>query len=257
MRNLDYKVEVEKITAFIQKQLQGAGKEHLIVGISGGIDSAVTVALSKIAVGKDNVHGFLLPYRKSSSKSLEHGKLVAEHLGIKYEVIEISDMVDAYFDKYEPEADSLRRGNRMARERMCILFDQSAKYDGLVAGTGNKSELLTGYLTQHGDGACAFEPIGHLYKTEVFELARYLGLPEIVINKSPSADLWEDQTDEDEMGIRYAELDRILYHLYELDNQVLTLLAKGARMRDINLVVNLYKKSEFKRSLPPVIELEL
>ncbi|MBL7149296.1 MAG: NAD(+) synthase, partial [Candidatus Cloacimonetes bacterium] len=171
MRELNFQDEIKKITEFIKLQLIKAGFTKLIVGLSGGIDSSVTAALCVKAVGKENVFGVMLPYRKSHPNSLAHAKQVAKQLGIKYEIVDISSMVDAYFDKYVADADILRKGNRIARERMCVLYDLSAKYKALVAGTGNKSELMVGYCTQYGDNACAFEPIGHLYKTEVLKLA--------------------------------------------------------------------------------------
>ncbi|MCF7918825.1 MAG: NAD+ synthase [Candidatus Cloacimonetes bacterium] len=251
MREINLQNEKLKIIAFIKEQLSQAGMKDLVVGISGGIDSAVTAALCVEAAGKEKVHAFLLPYRLSHPDSLAHGKLVAEHLGLDYEVIDISPMVEVYFNTYAREADYLRKGNRMARERMCILFDQSARYKALVAGTGNKSELLTGYVTQHGDGACAFEPLGHLYKTEIFKMAEYLGLPEIVINKKPTADLWAEQTDEAEMGLTYTLLDEILYGLYDRKMNEQQLQALGCSKNDISRVKQLYQYSEFKRHLPP------
>jgi NAD+ synthase len=256
MRKIDLKREKERIIGFIRDQLDAAGLNDLIIGISGGIDSAITAALCVEAVGRERVHGFLLPYRLSNSASLEDGKAVAIHLRLNSEIIDISPMVDAYIEKYIPAADRLRRGNRMARERMCVLFDQSARYKGLVAGTGNKSELLTGYVTQHGDGACAFEPLGHLYKTEIFELAKLLKLPDIVITKPPTADLWEEQTDESEMGLTYKTLDEILYLLYEKKQSEEHLIKKGFLQKDIDRVIQLYRKSEFKRHLPPQPEME-
>jgi NAD+ synthase len=251
MRKRDLKKETERIAAFIFKQLAEAGLSELIVGLSGGIDSAVTAALGVKAVGREHVHIFLLPYRKSHSDSLEHGRLVADFLQVGFREIDISPMVDDYFDKYEPEAGLARRGNRMARERMCVLYDQSAKLGGLVAGTGNRSELLTGYVTIHGDGACAFEPLGHLYKMEVYELAKYLCIPEEIINKAPTADLWDGQTDEKEMGLRYEQLDEILYRLYELHENETSLIAAGLSRSNIAKVQKLIAKSEYKRHLPP------
>jgi NAD+ synthase len=255
MRRIDISKERKRIIEFINEQLEKAGLDHLIVGISGGIDSAVTAALCVEAVGKEKVKGFLLPYRASHPDSLAHGRLLAEFLGVDYQKIEISPMVDNYFETYFPVASALRKGNRMARERMCVLFDQSARYGGLVAGTGNKSELLTGYVTQYGDGACAFEPLGHLYKTEVYELAELMQIPHELIDKAPTADLWDGQTDESEMGISYAQLDEILYRLYEQQLPEATIIAEGFDAKDLELVKVLYNKSEFKRNLPPQLEL--
>jgi len=255
MRKINIAEEEVRIVEFICNQLEKAGLDHLIVGISGGIDSAVTAALCVKAIGKDKVKGFLLPYKHSHPDSLNHGKLLVEYLGIEYYKIEISPMVDIFFDEYFPEAGSLRRGNRMARERMCVLYDQSARFGGLVAGTGNKSELLTGYVTQYGDGACAFEPMGHLYKTEVYQLANLLKIPKELIDKEPTADLWDGQTDESEMGLSYALLDELLYRLYERCESEADILADGYKQEDINRVKELYHKSKFKRNLPPQLEL--
>ncbi|OPX25948.1 MAG: NAD(+) synthase [Candidatus Cloacimonas sp. 4484_143] len=159
-------------------------------------------------------------------------------------------MVDAYFDNFEPDANALRRGNRMARERMCVLYDLSAKYKALVAGTGNLSELMIGYCTQYGDSACAFETIGNLYKTEVFEIAHILEVPECIITKNPTADLWEGQTDEDEMGITYKELDEILYLMLDQKMNYEKLVSTFSTEK-IDKVKRMIQLSEFKRNMPP------
>jgi NAD+ synthase len=251
MREIDFQAQIDATVAFIRRQVQDAGMQNLVVGLSGGIDSAVTAALCVQAVGAKHVSGLMLPYRLSHPDSLNHATILAETLGIQTHVIDISPMVDAYFETYEPEADSLRRGNRMARERMCVLYDYSAKYNALVAGTGNRSELLIGYCTQYGDSACAFEPIGHLYKTEVKEIARILGVPEAIIEKHPTADLWEGQTDEDEMGITYVRLDAILHQLYDRNRTLEEILALGFSSEEIGLVQRMYTRSSFKREMPP------
>jgi NAD+ synthase len=245
---------ISEIVKFICDQMTKAGFKNLIVGLSGGLDSAVTAALSVKAVGRDNVFGVMMPHRKSHLDSLSHAKLIAEQLGIKYQIVDISPMVDSYFTNYEPEADILRRGNRMARERMCVLYDLSAKHKALVVGTGNKSELLVGYCTQYGDSACAFEPIGHLYKTEVKQIARILQIPDIIINKNPTADLWESQTDEAEMGISYTKLDKILYNMIELKKGLEELKKIGFSESELIKVKNMIERSEFKRNMPPVMD---
>ncbi len=250
MRAIDLNKQIEFIVDFIQKQLSSAGFSKLIVGLSGGIDSSVTAALCVKAVGRENVYGVMLPYRKSHPDSFSDALEVAEDLGIKHELVDISPMVDSYFKKYEIDADILRKGNRMARERMCVLYDLSAKYKALVAGTGNLSELMIGYCTQYGDSACAFEPIGHIYKTEVYQMAEILSLPQSVINKKPTADLWEGQTDEDEMRITYAELDEILYQMIELSTDDKDMIFNFSEEK-INKVKRMIKTSEFKRNMPP------
>lgn len=250
MRKINYEEEIQKIVMFIRNQLQEAGYEKIIIGLSGGIDSAVTAALAVRAVGKSNVFGVMMPYKTSHPDSLKHAIQVVKLLGIDHRIIDISPMVDAYFDTYEPDADALRIGNRKARERMCVLYDLSAKKHALVAGTGNFSELMIGYCTQYGDSACAFETIGNLYKTEVFEIAKILNIPQEIIDKKPTADLWEGQTDEDEMGISYRDLDEILYQMFELkksEAEIDQCFSKDL----IETVKRMIKKSEFKRIMPP------
>ncbi len=256
MRVINLNEQVELIVEFIQAQLSSAGFSKLIVGLSGGIDSSVTASLCVKAAGKENVFGVMMPYRKSHPNSLNDAVKVAEVLCIKHELIDISPMVDTYFERYATDADILRKGNRMARERMCVLYDLSAKYKALVAGTGNLSELMIGYCTQYGDSACAFEPIGHLYKTEVYKIAGILELPQSVINKKPTADLWEGQTDEEEMGITYTELDEILYHMLEMKKDEKELISIFSNEK-IEKVKRMIKNSEFKRRMPPTLEMTL
>lgn len=253
MRELNLDKQIENIVVFIRKQLESAGFSKLIVGLSGGIDSSVTAALCVKAAGKENVKGVMLPYRKSHPDSLKDALEVAKYLGIEHQVIDISPMVDIYFEIYDQEADLLRKGNRMARERMCVLYDMSAKYQALVAGTGNLSELMIGYCTQYGDSACAFEPIGHLYKTEVYKIGKALKLPESVIKKKPTADLWDGQTDEDEMGISYAELDEILYQLLDEKRSEKKLILSFGEDKILK-VKRMIQLSEFKRKMPPTLK---
>lgn len=242
---------IEYNVNFIKDQMSKAGFSKLIVGLSGGIDSAVTAALSVKAAGVENVIGVMMPYKSSRDDSLDHAKMVADSLKIQYKIIEITPMVDSYFDNYEPDADILRRGNRMARERMCILYDLSAKFKALVAGTGNRSELLIGYCTQYGDSACAFEPLGNLYKTQIKAIAKHLGIPEVIINKNPTADLWEGQTDEAEMGISYKKLDVILSLIMDEKLSDSDILDKGFDQKELSKVKTMIKVSEFKRNMPP------
>ena len=253
MREIDFSKQIKLIIEFIRVQLSSTGFEKLIIGLSGGIDSAVTAALSVKAIGAENVFGVMMPYHTSTDESLDHAILVAEKFEIKYEIVEISKMVDAYFNEFEPDADRLRRGNRMARERMCVLYDLSAKYKALVAGTGNRSELMIGYCTQYGDSACAFEPLGNLYKNEVKKIAAILGVPEVVINKNPTADLWEGQTDEEEMGIFYVELDEILYQLLDENRSEKELISTFGDDK-IHKVKRMIQISEFKRNMPPMLK---
>lgn len=255
MRTLDLGAQIDHVAEFIRQQLADARLTDIVVGLSGGVDSAVAAALSVHAVGRDRVHGVMMPYKSSVPESYNDALSVAEYLGIQHQKVEITPMVDAYFNTYAPDASPLRRGNRMARERMCILYDLSAKYNALVTGTGNKSELWVGYVTQHGDGACAFEPIGQLYKTEIWEIARILGLPKAVIEKKPTADLWQGQTDEAEMGIAYLRLDELLWRIIDLHMDPAEMLAEGFTGAEIDQVLAMIARSAFKRCTPPQPEL--
>jgi NAD+ synthase (glutamine-hydrolysing) len=200
---IDEALVEEWLVRFLREEMvERRGFRHAVVGLSGGVDSAVTAALCARALGPENVHAFLMPYRSSSAESREHADLVAEHLGIRTRSIEISDAVDGYLGAHEPEADATRRGNVMARMRMIVLFDQAVKLSALPVGTGNKSERLLGYFTWHADDSPPINPLGDLFKTQVWSLARHLGLPEEVVDKPASADLIVGQTDESDLGSR-------------------------------------------------------
>ncbi len=254
MRKLNLYDEIDKTTKFIKRICKESGLNTIVIGLSGGIDSSVVATLCVKALGKENVKGVMLPYKTSHPDSLNDAKKVAEFLGINYEIIDISPMVDAYFEQYKKDASALRKGNLKARERMCVLYDLSAQYFGLVVGTGNKSELMVGYMTQYGDGASAFEPIGHLYKTEVFEIAEILNLPQEIITKKPTADLWQGQTDEEELGITYSNLDKILNEIIDNKKAKQEILEMGFLENDVDNVISLIKRSAFKRIMPPVLE---
>lgn len=236
--------------SFIGRVVDEAQARGVVVGISGGLDSAVVASLCTRALKPDRVTGLLMPHKTSSPDALEHGNLMVSQLGIKSETVEITPMIDAYFG-VRTEADRVRVGNKMARERMSILFDFAKQSRALVAGTGNKTEWLLGYFTIFGDGAYSLNPIGDLYKTEVWQLAAYLGVPEVIIKKTPSADLWKGQTDEGELGITYREADLILWRLVE--EQVSA--AQVAKEFDPHLVariVDAMEHTEFKRRMPKV-----
>lgn len=254
MRILDLNIERNRITDFIREYLKSAGFDKLVLGLSGGVDSAVCCALAVEAMGAENVIAAMLPHKSSHPDSLADASNLAQILGVEQQVIDITPMADAYFGTYAPDASNLRRGNWLARTRMCVLFDLSARYRALVLGTSNRTELMVGYFTQFGDSACAFEPIGHLYKTEVWALARLLGIPRKIVNKTPTADLWAGQSDEADLGLTYPVLDEIAYTLTELDVNV-------EASDDLPYPVELYHKvdkmitvSTFKRKLPPVLE---
>lgn len=250
--NLDL---VEKtLINFLREEANKVGFTKVVLGLSGGIDSAIVAYLAAKAFGPENVLGILMPYRTSSKESIEHAKLVVEKLGIRSKLIEITPMVEPYF-QMNPDMDGLRKGNRMARERMCILFDHSAKERALVLGTSNKTEILLGYSTQFGDGASAINPIGDLYKTQIWELSRHMGVPNELIDKKPSADLWEGQTDENELGFSYKLADEILYDLVDKMDKKEDLLKKGYPEEIINKIIWKIKLAQYKRKLPLIAKI--
>jgi NAD+ synthase len=246
---------VEKVLVqFIKDAVHKNGFKNGIVGVSGGIDSAVIVALTQRALGKEHTFALLLPYKLSSEASLNDGKLICEQLGVAYEIIDISGSVDAYFQQC-PTEDKMRIGNKCARERMSALYDQSARKQALVVGTSNKSEILIGYSTLFGDSAAAFLPIGDLYKTQVFALARHLGAPDAIVAKKPSADLWKNQTDEGEIGMTYKQLDEILYQLIDLRKKDTEIEQAGYSKNDISRIKKMILGSQYKRTMPPIAKL--
>jgi len=237
------------LVAFLQDELIARRNiRKAVVGLSGGVDSAVTAFLCARALGPENVHAIRMPYKTSSASSLTDARLVVESLGIHEHTIDISAAVDGYM-QYESGADARRRGNVMARIRMVALFDQSAKYDALPIGTGNKTERLLGYFTWHADDTPPVNPIGDLYKTQVWELARHLGVPQPLIEKAPSADLEANQTDEADLGITYAKADAILSRMLEgYSNE--QLVERGFAPRDVELVRRRVDGTHWKRHLP-------
>ncbi|MDP8227610.1 MAG: NAD+ synthase [Candidatus Celaenobacter polaris] len=251
MRNIDLKKEKQKIINFIKTYFKDAGFSKGIIGLSGGIDSSLVAFLAVEALGKENVIGVLMPYKTSSKDSFDDGKLIAETLGIKYIIREITPIVDVYFDNYDPNADQLRKGNMKARARMCTLYDLAAKEHALVLGTSNKTELYLGYITQFGDAACALEPLGCFYKTEVWKLAKMMEVPENIIKKIPTADLWEGQTDEKEIGISYTDADEIIFALYEEKASIEELLSQGFTQEKIQHIISIVNTNRFKQSVPP------
>jgi len=247
----DYQKLAEGLSGWLAGYVRGAGYRKVVIGISGGVDSALSVALAVRGLGSENVHGLLLPHADSDPASENDGRLVCEQLGIPFERVEITPYCAPLLGEV-PADEQLRRGNIKARMRMIVLFDYSSKLPALVLGTGNKTEILFGYSTLHGDDACALNPLANLYKTEVWELARELGLPEVVIEKSPSADLWTGQTDEDELGISYREADKVLYDMAELRLGEEELIANGHDPARVRHLLDLVRKNAFKRHLPAV-----
>ena len=251
---IDTSIARRVISEFIRGQLRQAGFERAVLGLSGGIDSAVVAFLVAEAIGADRLLSVLMPYRTSSPASRGDAEAVVATLGCASELVDISPMVDAYFAD-DGDASSLRRGNFMARQRMAVLYDRSVTWSGLVVGTGNKTESLIGYTTLFGDSACAFNPIGDLYKSQVRQLAEALGVPEAIIRKAPSADLWPGQTDEAEADISYPVLDRLLFWRVDKRRSVEEVVALGFDRALVERVDRMIAASEFKRQVPPIAKL--
>lgn len=246
---LDAALAERWLVNFLRDEMIGRrGIRTAIVGVSGGVDSAVVAFLCAKALGPENVYGVRMPYRTSSEESFRHGALVTVSTGIRDLVIDISGAVDGYL-QHEPEASPTRRGNVMARQRMIVLFDQSAKYDGLPIGTGNKSERLLGYFTWHADDSPPINPIGDLFKTQIWQLARHLGVPAAIIDKPATADLIRGQTDEEDLGITYARADRIL-QLALMGYREEDIMERGFTPTDVALVMRRVNSTHWKRHLP-------
>ncbi len=254
--NIDPEKTTQIIENFIKQKFSEAGFNRAIIGLSGGIDSSTVAYIAKRALGAENVFGINMPYRTSNPQSAIDAKTVADNLGINFMTIEITDMVDAYFKMF-PSADQLRRGNMMSRQRMTVLYDQSSLLQGLVLGCGNKTEILLGYCTLYGDTACAMIPLGDLYKTQVRILAKFLGVPETIIQKTPTADLWPGQSDESELGFTYAEVDKLLFLMIEKKYDYEELKKQGFEESFIYNVSDKIKKAQYKRCLPPIPKINM
>jgi len=249
----DPAMAAEHCGAFIKSTLGAAGVEKLVLGLSGGIDSAVAAGLAVHALGAENVLGIMMPYSSSSAASLTDAEAVAAALGMKTEKVSIAAMADTFLADI-PAEDLVRRGNIMARCRMVVLYDRSARDGSLVLGTGNRTEALLGYTTMFGDNACALNPIAELYKTEVRLLSAWLNLPDSVLTKAPSADLWEGQSDEDELGFSYEDVDNLLHAMFDLGKDDEGLVAAGFDLEFVNTVRRRVMGMAFKRRLAPVAE---
>lgn len=245
---------VEKLlTEFLRNETYKIGLKKAVIGLSGGIDSAVSTYLAVRAFGAENVKCILMPYKTSSKESVIDAMRVVNDLKVSHEKIEITDMVDAFIkNTNDKDITNMRKGNMMARARMIILYDQSAKENALVIGTSNKSEILLGYSTIFGDSASAINPLGDLYKTQLWDLARHLNIPKELIEKQPSADLWEGQSDETELGFTYKKVDTFLYQKIDERRTDEELEAMGFEKEFIERVNKMIYKNQFKR-VPPLI----
>lgn len=243
---------IRSLVFSLADEMQRIGIQKAIIGLSGGIDSSLSLFLSVKALGKENVIGVRMPYQTSSAASLLDGQAVIDATGIESITIEITSQIDAYFEHF-PEASFLRRGNKMARERMSILYDLSAQFNALVIGTGNRSEILLGYGTQYGDTACAINPLGNLYKSQVYQLSRFLGIPQQILHKAPSADLWEKQTDEEELGFSYYNVDQLLYYMMDKQCSKEELVQLSFTEEFIDKVQTRIARNEFKRKLSTLL----
>jgi NAD+ synthase len=242
------------LTGFIKSEITRMGFTRALVGLSGGLDSALSCYLAAEALGPGNVLAIRMPYSGSSQASMDDAQKVIEATGVQSMTVEISDMVDPLFARF-PDITPLRKGNIMARQRMIVLYDQSVAFNGLVVGTGNKTEILLGYSTIYGDAACAINPMGDLYKTQARQLAKAVGVPREILEKAPTADLWEGQTDESELGYTYAEVDRLLYRLIDQRYTPAECIADGFSETFVNSVVERVRRNQFKRVMPPIAKL--
>lgn len=248
MLELDLERTEKTLSGFIRHVVGLANFNGVVLGLSGGLDSAVVAALAAKCLGPDKVLGLMLPHKISSQESLDHAKLVADKFRITIKKIEITDMASGYHE----ETDKLRFGNLLARLRMCVVFDQSQATRSIVIGTSNKTEMLVGYTTWWGDMAAGCYPIGDLYKTQVRALAKYLGVPDVIISKPPTADLWSGQTDEGEIGITYERLDKMLVLMVEGERTDQQIIDQGFTSDEVLRVRKMVHKAHFKRVMPPV-----
>jgi len=248
---IDCGVVSKYLIEFVRQEILKTGIKKAVIGLSGGIDSSLAAYIAKEALGKENVYGILMPYKTSSKNSLEDAMKVVEDTKINAKVFEITEPADSYIEKFD-DMSNVRKGNVFARLRMITLFDHSSLYNALVVGTSNKTELLLGYGTWYGDMASCLNPIGDLYKNQIYQLAKYFGVPKSIIDKKPSADLWVGQSDEEELGFSYDDADIILYHMYDLRYSENEIIKLGFEKELVYGIAERVRKNQFKR-LPPII----
>jgi NAD+ synthase len=239
------------LTGFIKSEVTRVGYSRAVINLSGGLDSALSCALAVEALGAENVLALRLPYRTSSPDSLEHAQLVIDNFKVQSATLDITNIVDPLIE-HDPEMSNTRKGNIMARSRMIVLYDQSEAFKGLPIGTSNKTEILLGYSTMWGDMASAINPIGDLYKTQVRQLSRALGIPSAIVEKPPSADLWVGQTDEEELGFTYEQVDKLLFLLVDQRYSVQECIEEGLDEKFVNGVMARVRRFQFKRMMPPI-----
>ena len=252
--NINATVARRILTGFIRSEVTRVGLQRAVLGVSGGVDSALCCFLAAEALGPENVLALRLPYKNSSPDSLTHAQLVIDATGVQTKTIDITPMVDPFFEAI-PVMDRIRQGNVMARARMITWYDQSAAFKGLVLGTSNKSEILLGYTTLYGDSASALNPNGDLYKTQLRQLARAVGVPSVIVDKVPSADLWVGQTSEGELGFTYEEVDKLLYLLVDRRYTAEECIGAGFKRDFVAGVIERVRRYHFKRTLPLVAKL--
>ena len=248
---IDNRRTMEDIVEFIQNKVSEANAKGIVVGLSGGIDSTLVAHLACEAVGKDNVFGIIMPSTTTPTEDKLHGIDIAQGLGIEYKEIGIDTILNEYLSVSQLDEDRLAIGNLKARIRMSIIYYFANAKNYLACGTGNKSEILIGYFTKYGDGACDLEPIGDLYKTDVFELSEFMNVSKEILEKPPRAGLWNNQTDEDEIGMTYELLDNILYLLYEKNENAENIAQKlDISADDVDMIINKVKRNRHKSRVP-------
>ncbi len=252
--NINTTLVSDLLTRFIHAEITRSGFGKAVLGLSGGIDSALAAYLAVQALGAQNVLCVRMPYKTSSADSLDHAQLVIDDLRVPSLTLPITAMANGLIDQF-PAMSAMRKGNIMARCRMITLYDQSEAFKGLVIGTGNKTEILLGYSTLFGDSACALNPLGDLFKAQVRQLSRAVGVPSAIIDKAPSADLWQGQTDEQELGFTYEEADKLLYLIVDQRYSPAECVEAGFDPQFVKIVGDRIRRNHYKRVMPPIAKI--